>query len=71
MMNQDVMDLYGRVGVGTRVIVLCDRERAEKRPGDRPFPPGVRRRCCRVVLRVVLVLVRVLLRVGAAWDHYC
>ena len=22
MMNQDVIDLYGRVGVGTRVIVL-------------------------------------------------
>lgn len=39
MMNQDVLDLYSRVGVGTKVVVLGDaqpyNEEASQRPGSR------------------------------------
>jgi lipoprotein-anchoring transpeptidase ErfK/SrfK len=34
MINDDVIDLYGRVSVGTRVVVLADRPRPETRPAS-------------------------------------
>jgi lipoprotein-anchoring transpeptidase ErfK/SrfK len=39
MVNEDVIDLYGRVGVGTRVVVLPDSPRLESKAATAAPPP--------------------------------
>ena len=51
MRNEDVMDLYGRVGVGAKVVVIEVPRRRMERSEIRDFPPA--ERLSRIALRSI------------------